>query len=280
MRPILMLVVACAALAGAAEPPTSTKPIAISNARVTPPEIVLNQPVRLEFTTMPRQIDGIDIPTAVTNTLMLAGGEDWRLLGKPTVDETSSKSKAVQVVVTLLPRRAGKHPIPDIPITWLQGSYVAHVEPVVVQDRIQVAGALREAPKELTSIGDWPWGMTVAAAKARTSSAQFEELKDRIRLKAGEGLVLDFVEQRLGQATMTVPELDLEGSRTEYLKRWGLPHDEAAGQLRWVLGWTVITAGAGEGGKGVVLTFQREDILGELARSLVKTKVFDILDRK
>lgn len=276
----LLIAAFCTALLGAAETAPAIKPIQVGNTRIEPSEAALNQPVRLDFTTMPRQVDGIDIGTAVTNALMLAGGEDWRILGKPSVDELGSKSKAVRVVVTLLPRRSGTRPVPDIPITWLQGNYVAHVDPVRVLDRIQVAGTLREPPKETAGIADWKWGMTFAEAEGRTTPGQIEKAADRIRVKAGDGLVLDFVEQRLAQATLTVPDLDLEGGRIGFLERWGLPIDEAQGQMRWIIGWTVITAAPGEGGKGVVLTFQREDILGELAKTLVKTRVFNILDRK
>lgn len=278
MRLLIPVLCVCAAVLSAGDAKPANQPILV-NAQVAPHETALNQPVRLEFTTMPRQVDGIDIAAAVTNALMLGGSEDWRLLGKPLVVESDAKIKLVSVSVTLLPRRSGDRPIPDVPISWLQGNYMAHVSPVKVLDRIQVAGVTRELPKETDSLSGWKWGADSEELEKRVPPSQVEKVGERVRIKAEENLVLEFVDKRLAQATMTVADIDLEQARISFLERWGLPMEETQGQLRWILGWTVITASTKEGGKGIVLLFQREDILGNVAKSQVKTKVFDVLDR-
>lgn len=279
MHFFIVLLAFNAALWSAVEPLTPSRPIQV-NARVEPAEIALNQPVRFEFSTLPRQIDGVDIATVVTSTLALAGSDDWRLISRPTINEQDSKSKIIKVTVTMLPRRAGIRVIPDIPITWLQGNYIAHVEPVRVLERLLVAGTMRDIPKEATGVADWKWGMDFSDAEKRVGPEQVSRIGDRMVIAANEGLTLEFMNGHLGQAHMTIAELNLESGRIDFIKRWGLPIDEDQGRLRWIIGWTLITASAGDNGKGTALLLQREDALNEVARSTVKSKVFDILDRQ
>jgi hypothetical protein len=249
------------------------------NARVSATQVALNQPVRLEFATMPRQVDGIDIAAAVTNALVLAGGQDWKLMGTPSVNDSDTKSKVVSVAVTLMPRATGEHPIPDIPITWLQGNYIAHVDAVTVVDNIQIAGAVRALPNEVNGIASWKWGLDLNEAMKRLTPDRIQKDGERVKAKVDDGLELEFIDGRLGAAILSQPDLDLEQARTSLLERWGLPVEGAPGRVHWLLGWTSITATSGADGKGLTLRFEREDIQQQAARLRVRSQVLDVLDR-
>ena len=79
------------------------------NHKVSSRTVSVNQAVRLEFTSMPRQIEGIEVAAAVANGIAITGGRTWRLTGKPLVTE-AEKTKTITVVVSLLPRTTGDPP--------------------------------------------------------------------------------------------------------------------------------------------------------------------------
>src|SRR4051812_37833696 len=81
----LLLLAACVDRCGAATatPSPEASRIITVNSHVSNRQIALNQPVRIEFTTLPRQVDNVDIANVVANSLLV--NSSWRLLGRPSV---------------------------------------------------------------------------------------------------------------------------------------------------------------------------------------------------
>src|SRR3954464_4082068 len=111
LAPLALVVLAVAAPLAAADP---QRAITV-NARVSPAskEIALNQPLRIEFVTMPRQIENVDVAAAVANAVALGGGSTWRMLGRPVVSE-HEKTHTISVSFALLPRESGERALPQI----------------------------------------------------------------------------------------------------------------------------------------------------------------------
>ncbi len=255
----------------------SAKTNVFVNHRVVPVSrrIALNQPLRLDFTTLPRQVDGVDVALVVANGISLAARDSWRIVGKPVVAE-GDKTKTVTVTLTLLARATGDLPLPRFPMGWLSGDPLAEFGVVTVGSNIQIAGEVRPLPPECEGAGGVLWGAQLAEAKERFPGEIPKVEGERTLLKASSGLTLVFRGGELTDAQVTAPGLSLEQARTSFLERWGVPLSEDATGLTWAMGWTRITAVPGA--DGVAVTVSREDLQAKQAASKVKARVFSAFD--
>jgi hypothetical protein len=277
IAPLLLTALFAGAGFGATADVTTSAHIITVNARVSNRQIALNQPVRVEFTTMPRQVENIDIATSVANGLLV--NSTWRLLGRPTVTE-HDKTKTVTVAVLLLPRMAGQLVLPQIPITWLQGDQAAEFGQVTVASGVVVGGETKDLPKETTGVAGYAWGSRLVDLKTtRIADNLIEILPDRAIARPQPGLELVFRGGELSEAVIAAPGLTIDQARESFFSRWGLPQIEEPGSVTWILGWTRITASAPGGNvAGVKLTVTREDIQSRLNKTQVKDSVFNVLD--
>ena len=273
----------------AAEGDPTTKAAVFVNHKVAARKIAVNQPARLEFTTMPRQIEGIDIVAAVTNGVALAGASTWRLVGKPLVNE-SDKTKTVTITLSLLPRATGDLALPSFPMTWLSGEPRPDFGIVSVTQTIAVAGETKALPPEYDGVAGFLWGakqedLIGSQIPAKTVSQQGERTVARI----SGSLELGFRAGELADATLLASGLTLDQARVSFCDRWGLPLSETEGALTWVIGWTRITASpAFDGAKGdgatgvksdaVKIELLREDIQAKQAAGQVRSRVFNLLE--
>lgn len=263
------------------------------NAKVSSKRICLNEAVRVEFTTMPRDVENIDIASAVANAVRLGGADTWRLLGKPTVTEqlgsvsgansdpakpVKERPKPITVVFSLLPRKAGDLTLPDVPVTWMQGNAVARFDTIVVAPQVMVGGTPKEMPKEAYGVAGYSWGTTLESLKDRFTADQVATTPDgRSQVKAQKNLTLGFINGALAEAKLLAPGLALDQARTSFLERWGAPQEESGNELTWVLGWTRISVSP-TGPDGIQIALAREDIQASQAKSQVKTDVFGVLE--
>jgi len=300
-RPLPVLALLCL-IAGAASA-ADDRPIVV-NATVSAREIAFNQPVRIEFTSMPREIEGVDITTAVKNGLSVGPGQQWRLMGDPQIREqervrpaapsASSASdapvapprqalKPINVIFTIMPRVTGEVPLPQVPMTWLVGQRLAEFGKVTVRNAISVGGEIRDLPKEADGLAGFPWGAKLAdlIADGRLTEANLDRsLADRVIAKPQPGLTLTFRGGELAAGALLTTNLDLAQARASFLERWGIPQLEEIAGLTWVIGWTKIVASPSAEGDGVRLTFLREDIEQRLNQARVQSGVFGVLDGK
>jgi hypothetical protein len=291
---VLLLLVPSLALFAATD--TSSRPTFI-NTRISSPKICLNEVERVEFTTMPRDIENVDIAAAVANALRLGAGSQWRLVGKPIITEISSapaptdpskpaptvvreRPRPVTVVFTLLPRVAGDLSLPEVPLSWLQGNQVAHFPTVVVDASIKVGSSSQDLPREVNGVAGFAWNAKYSEVKEHVPADQIEVQKDRTLVHPQKNLTLDFIGGTLAGAELIAPGLSLEQARLEFLKHWGQPQIEEASTLTWILGWTRITAKADATGTspGISLELVREDIQANLTHTQVSAQVFGVLD--
>ena len=278
-----LLVLAFAALpfvpAMAASGDLSSPPRGGVNSRVSQRTIALNQPVRVEFSTLPRQVEGVDVKLAVNRALdasRLAG--KWRLLGEPAVTE-HEKTRVVSVSYSLLPRQTGSETaLPKVPLTWLAGEQVAEFGLVAITPTIQIGNESKDLPKEVTGVGGFLWGGSITEANARLKPEQIVARGGEVVANAQPGLDLVYRGGALAEAVLTVSGMPLEPARDSFLGRWGMPQVEKADEIAWILGWTSITAKPSADRSGTVITLRREDIQAALDQSTVTTRVFDVLD--
>ncbi|GDY13842.1 hypothetical protein LBMAG53_27200 [Planctomycetota bacterium] len=284
MRPVVLLIALAVPFAAvqafAADPPADTQPVArraFVNARVSSRQIAFNQVVRLEFTTMPRQIPGIDIAAAVANAVAL-DSKRWRSLATPIVVE-NEKTRTVAVTLALIPRVAGDVQLPAIPLTWLSGEQLADLGVVTVAEHLALAGDTIPQPKETIAIAGIPWGaklLDLTAAGGALAKVLIDRQKDRVTASPQDGLTLIFRHGELGEATLVAKGLTLERAREQFMRRWGMPHLTTEQALTWYLGWTTITATVT--GDGVTLGFVREDSEARRNQADVEQGVFGVLD--
>jgi hypothetical protein len=255
------------------------------NARISPPskEIDLNQPLRIEFVTTPRQVENIDIAAAVANAVALSG-TPWRMLGRPVVSE-HEKTHTITVSFALLPRRDGNMPLPQIPLTWLQGDSYAEFGPAKVSNKVAVGGEELDPPKECVGVAGFIWGDKLADVKTtRIADNLIKDEGSRVVATPQPGLELIFRGGELAEAVVAAPGLTLDQARDSFFTRWGLPQLEepASGErpasITWIIGWTRITATQGAGDAGVRLALVREDIESRQSQERVKGAVFDVLE--
>lgn len=272
MHPRLILLCLLVVAASAGEAARSTT---FFNQKVSSRSVAINQPVRLELTTIPRQLDSVSIEAAISDAITLAGSQAWRLVGKPSV-QTDEKTKTVRVSIVLLPRAVGEAALPVIPICWLNGEQTAEFGSVKVEAQLLVGGETRPLPAELTAVGGFPWGGKLDELKAQVGATTADG--DRVVAKPRPGLDLIFRRGELVEAAIDAGELGFDAARASFLARWGSPQIEEAGALTWVLGWTRITASPSADGKGVRLQLAREDMLARAVQARVADKVFGLLE--
>jgi hypothetical protein len=255
------------------------------NARISPPskEIALNQPLRIEFVTTPRQVENIDIAATVANAVTLSG-TPWRLLGRPVVSE-HEKTHTITVAFALLPRKDGNMPLPQIPLPWLQGDSYAEFGPAKVSNKIAVGGEELDPPKECVGVAGFIWGDKLADVKTtRIADNLFKDDGARVIATPQPGLDLIFRGGELAEAAVAAPGLTLDQARDSFFTRWGLPQLEEAASadhpasITWIIGWTRIMATQGAGDAGVRLSLVREDIEARQSQERVKGAVFDVLE--
>jgi hypothetical protein len=296
MRPALLaLLLALPVVAVTAAEPL--RPTFIT-ARVSAKEICLNESIRVEFTTLPRDLEAVDVAKSVANSLRLSAATTWRLVGEPQVAEVlrttaptraeaekgdkdkdkpvRERPKPITVVFHLLPRSSGDLTLPDIPITWLQGNTVARFETVAVKPNLLVAGKLSDLPKEVTGVGGFAWSTTLDEMRTRVGAEKFRKDGNRTLITPQPNLTLIYAAGILGEATLRAPALTLEQARNSFLQRWGVPLQEDAQSLTWIIGWTHITAKPDA--DGITIALVREDAQAKLANAQVTSDVFGVLD--
>ncbi len=277
MRLLLTLAVLLLTVVPLAAATSPTRP-AFANFKVSSRTVALNQPLRIEFTTLPRQIEGIDIEHTVAQALdasRLAGF--WRPLGSPTVSE-HEKTRTLTISFSLLARKVGELPLPRVPLTWIADNQIVEFGQVTVTANLLISGDAADLPGEISGIAGHLWGERIEAARERLGTEAMERRDQVIVAKPVAGLELFYREGALGEAVLIVADLPLPRARDSFLSRWGVPQIEEAGSLTWILGWTRITATAGSDGTGTRLHFTREDIQAILDRARVGRDVFGVLD--
>ena len=260
------------------------------NAKVSAKEICLNEPLRIEFTTMPREIADVDIVNSISNSLRLGASKSWRLVGEPQVTESlrlapapansekpvKERPKPITVVFSLLPRTSGDLTLPDLPLTWLLGNNFAKFNSVTVVSSILVAGKRTDLPQEANGVGGFAWSSTLDEVRTRVSAEKIKKDGAKTIITPKPPLSLIYTEGLLGEAILRAPALTLDVARTEFLQRWGIPQQEDAGSLTWFIGWTRITARPDP--EGITLTLVREDIQAKLAKAQVSSDIFNVLE--
>lgn len=260
----------------AADADGAAKAATYVNHKVSSRKISVNQPLRLEFTTMPRQIEGVDIAAAVSNGVALSSAATWWLSGKPVVNE-NEKTRTATVTITLLPRATGDLALPTFPLTWLSGDLRPDFGIVTVAQSIAIAGEPKPLPPEYDGVAGFLWGAKQEDLVGKQiPAASVSEKGDRTVAKVSGSLELGFRAGELADATLLASGVTLDQSRASFCARWGLPLSEDNGVLTWVLGWTRITASPTT--DGVKIELLREDIQARQAAGQVRSRVFNLLE--
>lgn len=248
---------------------------AFFNQRVSSRTIALNQPVRLEFTTIPRQIESVNIEASVADAITVGQARRWRLVGRPGV-QIDDKTRTVRVSLALQPRQAGQQELPTIPVSWLTGEQVVEFGAVTVEPHIVVGGEPRPLPGELNGVAGYAWGSRLSdlAAELGPTTAEGE----RVLARPQPGLALVFRRGELSEAQIDTREVTLEAARASFLARWGNPLADDAHGLVWVIGWTRIAATPLPNQGGVRVTVLREDLLDREVQARLGEQVFRWLD--
>lgn len=259
--------------------PASAHPTFTINGHVSADAVALNQPVLVDFTTQLQrpEIDAAGIASSVANSIALTSAANWRLLGKPAVElNGKGKTQTVTVTINLMARTPGDLALPTIPVTWMTGDATTQFGHVKVADTVLIGGEARDLPKVIKSIGGYDWGTSEADVKNAIPDKSWETTDGRTIAHVRQGLDLIFRGGQLSGAVVSAPGLTLDQARASFLDRWGLPQQEDASSLTWVLGWTCITATTND--QGVKLVFEREDIQARLDRGQVKERIFNLIE--
>ncbi|MCX8040810.1 MAG: hypothetical protein RMM29_01245 [Planctomycetota bacterium] len=260
---LCLLFVVCALPGG--EAPRS----AFFNQRVSARSLALNQPVRLEFTTGPRQIESVNIEAAVADAILVGYARQWRLVGRPAV-QIDEKTRTVRVSLVLQPRTTGQANLPAIPVSWLTGDQIAEFGQVTVESQVLIGGELRPIPGEVQGVGGFAWGAALAELAPQLGQTTVEG--DRTLARPKPGLTLIFYRGKLAEAQIDTPDVALEAARPSFLARWGSPLSEDANGLLWVIGWTRIAASKLE--RGVRVSLVREDLFDRAVQERIADQVF------
>jgi len=282
MRTLLALMLVMVSVVAAAG---ETRTMGFVNAKVSSRSIAINQPVRVEFVSMPRQVEGVDIAATVLTALEVGRvAASWRLMGRPMVTE-HEKTKTVTVSFAVLPRQVGELPLPAIPLRWLSGDQIAELGAVKVLPALQVGSENRPMPKEVVEVAGRAWASKFSAAEFKPD--QLQQFKEAVVARPQTGLELIYRSGELAEAVLLAPGLDLTQARESFLNRWGAPQfDQGTERIAWVLGWTAITAtpyaeAAANGAaarSGVRVHLVHEGIQAHLNESRVREQVFSVLD--
>ena len=249
------------------------------NAQVSSRSVCMNQPVRIEFVTLPRQILNIDISQAVFNAITMSAHDTWRLLGKVAVLE-HDRTHTVDIAFTVLPRMSGSVLLPQIPLTWVRGDQIADFGLVKVAEKIQVGTDQLDLPRFCLGVAGFAWGTKLSDVKTvRIPDNQIKVTGENAVATTRPGLQLDFRNNQLAAAIIDAPGLTIDQARQSFFAQWGLPQFEDQESVTWIVGWTSILATENPGGSGgIEITVTREDIQDHLDQAKVKAAVFDVID--
>ncbi|MBA3684945.1 MAG: hypothetical protein H0W72_06860 [Planctomycetes bacterium] len=248
------------------------------NQKVSSRTIALNQVLRVEFVTQPKQVEGVDIAVIVDQAIEISRmSGHWRPMGKPTVT-TDEKTKTISVAFALLPRKTGELPLPQVLLAWLSGDKLADFGVVTVQPTLAIGSETKDLPKEVTGVATHLWGSSLDEIKKQLPGDRFKDQGDAVVVTTSPGLDLIYRSGSLAEAVITAGGLKLGEARDSFLNRWGMPQQESAEEIQWILGWTAITAKPAADGAGTVITLRREDIKASLDDAKVKSRVFGLLD--
>jgi hypothetical protein len=249
------------------------------NGHVSANAVALNQAVLVDFTTQLQrpEMDAAAIASSVANSIALTSAANWRLLGKPAVEVNGKgKTETVTVTINLMARTPGDLALPLIPVTWMTGDATTQFGHVKVADTVVIGGEARDLPKVVKGIGGFDWGTSQADVKNVVPDKAWEIVQNRSIAHVRPGLDLIFRGGQLAAAEVSAPGLTLDQARASFLDRWGLPQQEDANSLTWVIGWTCITATASD--QGVRLQLEREDVQARLDRGQVKERIFNLIE--
>ena len=259
--------------------PTGGGSLSFVNARVTPDTrtVSLNESVRIEFTTMAREIPEVDIGVSIRQSIALSAGSQWRLVGDPVIKEFE-KAKVVEVVVALAPRTTGKLDLPTIPMAWLKNGAQARFGPAItVEETIAAGGARRPLPPEVVGVAQVPWGAAFTDWRERVPGSSPGRTADGVEtLRTSRGLELRFPGGVLAEAVLPPAPMTLEQTSEHFMNRWGVPQKIEAGSMTWVIGWTRIVAR--EQGGSTSLQVIRDDQMAREVSQRAKRAFTDALD--
>lgn len=284
LSPLAVLLLVPLAALTAATP--ELRPATI-NHRVSARDVALNEPVRVEFVTMPRQVEGVDIAVAVGQDLEGARAV-WRVLAPPAIAE-HEKTKTLTISFSVLAREPGEHDLPLVRIPWLHGGITAGFGGVKVRPVLRAGSVEKELPKEIHGVAGYPWGVALSEARARVPADAVAVEGDRTIVRPSKNLELIFRDGVLAEAALLTPTLALPQAREAFLDRWGTPQLDGmlAGKsdpgLLWVVGWTEVAARpwspqAGGAASGIRITITRADISAKLDQRVIERQVFDVLE--
>lgn len=270
-RLFLIVLLACAAVQAISADRVPT----FVNQKVSSRQIALNELVRIEFTTIPKQIDAVDPQASIEGGLALAASTKWSLIGRPTVilDE---KTKLVRCIIALMPRQPGELELPTIPVRWLSGDLIVEFGSVKVDAAVAIGTERKELPREVQSVAGFAWATSRAELEKVILKEKFAEVDGLTVANPFPDLQLVLRADQLAEARLTTRGVTLAQAKDSFLSRWGLPMQDGEQSLVWLIGWTRITAVPTEG--GVRLTFVREDVLARAIRAEVNARVFTLLD--
>jgi len=249
------------------------------NAQVSSRSVCMNQAVRVEFVTLPRQVQNIDISQAVFNAITMTAHDTWRLLGKVAVLE-HERTHTIDIAFTVLPRMSGSLLLPQIPLTWVRGDQIADFGQVKVAEKIQVGTDQLELPHFCLGVAGFSWGTKLADVRTvRIPDNQIKVNGENAVATTRPGLQLEFRNGQLGAAVIDAPGLTIDQARQSFFAQWGLPQFEDPEAVTWIVGWTSILATENPSGTGgIEITVTREDIQDHLDQAKVKAAVFDVID--
>lgn len=251
------------------------------NLQVSQRDLALNQVVRVAFNTNPPQREDINIVAELRRNLLLpqVAGQ-WRLASDPEV-VIHERMRDVAVVLHLQPREVGELELPTIPLTWLDGDRVAELGSVSVREQIALGDTFRNLPAILAGPGPHPWGSSEAGVSSGVAEDRITRDDTGTIIAPNPRLQLIVRGDRLVEARIHAPQIELAGARPAFIDRWGDPaHEQLDGDdahILWTIGWLRIRAQRASEG-GVAIQLVHEGVANQVASLRVEREVFDVLD--